>query len=381
MPVRNILRAPRRTILTAVGLGAAICAMVGVLGAMDSYNATIGAGVQEVQAGVPDRIQVDLAGFVPVSEGTVPAVATMPGVEAATPALRVGGRLLGASGTPQFDVSLELLDLTNPVWHPTIEGAVPAGDLPGIVLAAKAADDLGLVPGDVVTVRHPVVEPGRTVFASVEEPMRVIGVHPYPIRSFAYLDDADAERFGLAGAANAVLVDPAPGADIQALKRSLFEVPGVASVQAADAVATALRDLMAQFTDILSFLELFVLFLALLIAFNAAAISVDERARDHATMFAFGVRPRTVLRGITLEGMLVGLLGTLVGVGFGALAVRWVVSGSATDMPDLGMITTIAPATIALAFVLGVLAVGIAPLFTYRRLRRMDVPSTLRVME
>jgi putative ABC transport system permease protein len=50
-------------------------------------------------------------------------------------------------------------------------------------------------------------------------------------------------------------------------------------------------------------------------------------------------------------------------------------------MPDLGLIVSVAPATIATAFVLGVLAVGLAPLFTYRRLRRMDVPSTLRVME
>ena len=50
-------------------------------------------------------------------------------------------------------------------------------------------------------------------------------------------------------------------------------------------------------------------------------------------------------------------------------------------MPDLGLIVTVAPATIVTAFLLGVLAVGLAPLFTYRRLRRMDVPSTLRVME
>jgi putative ABC transport system permease protein len=50
-------------------------------------------------------------------------------------------------------------------------------------------------------------------------------------------------------------------------------------------------------------------------------------------------------------------------------------------MPDLGMIVSIAPSTTATAIALGVFAVGIAPLFTFRRLRRMDVPSTLRVME
>ena len=381
LPLRNVLRAPRRTILTAIGLGAAISAMVGVVGGIDSFNATIDAGVQEVRAGASDRLQVELAGIVPVSGRTVSTIAATPGVRDATASLRMGGQLLGTEGASTIDVFLEALDLDNDVWHPTIRHAMPAGDLPGIVIAQEAADDLGLTPGDVVTVRHPVVEEGTTTFGSTQESMRIIGVHPYPIRSFAYLDRAEADRFGLAGAANVVMVAPEPGTDLGTLKRALFEVPGVASAQEADAAATALQDLMAQFTDILRFLELFVLLLALLIAFNAASISMEERARDHATMFAFGVRPPTVLRGLTLEALLVGLLGTLVGIGFGVLAVRWIVSGAAADMPDLGMIVSIAPTTIATAFVLGMLAVAIAPMFTYRRLRRMDVPSTLRVME
>jgi putative ABC transport system permease protein len=41
----------------------------------------------------------------------------------------------------------------------------------------------------------------------------------------------------------------------------------------------------------------------------------------------------------------------------------------------------ISGATVLTAFVLGVLAVGLAPLLTVRRLRRMDIPGTLRVVE
>jgi putative ABC transport system permease protein len=381
MPFRNVLRAPRRTLLTAVGIGAAITAMVGVIGAVDSFNATIDRGAVELRAGAADRIQVELTEPVPASEGVIPAIEALPGVEAVAPSLRVGGTLIAGAEGPQIDVLLEVLDLRNAVWHPTITEAVDPGDLPGIVLAEKAAADLGLVPGDVVTVRHPVREPGQTAFGSIDEAMRVIGLHPYPIRSFAYLDTAAASRFGLSGVANTVNVAPAPGADVESLKRSLFELPGVASAQPADATVTLLQDVMATFTDIFRFAELFVLLLALLIAFNAAAINVDERAREHATMFAFGVEPRSVLRGITVEGLVVGMIGTLLGIGFGVLAVRWLASSTATDMPDLGLIVSVAPATIGTAFLLGVLAVGLAPLFTYRLLRRMDVPSTLRVME
>ena len=380
MPFRNVLRAPRRTLLTAVGIGVSITAMVGVIGALDSYYATIDRGAAEIRAGATDRLQVDLAEAVPASDGVVSALAGIPGVRAAEPTLRVGGTLI-ADDVPRIDVQLEMLDLENAVWHPTISGAVDAGDLPGIVLAEKAALDLGLQPGDVVTVRHPIRKPGESAFGSVDEPMRVIGVHPYPIRVFAYLDASTAERFGLAGAANTVQLALAPGADADAVKRAVFEQPGVASAQPADATVTLLEDVMASFTDIFRFVELFVLVLALLIAFNAAAINVDERAREHATMFAFGVRPRSVLRGITVEGVIVGLLGTLFGIGLGLLAVRWIIGGAATDMPDLGMVVTVSLGTIATALLLGIVAVGLAPLFTFRRLRKMDIPSTLRVME
>jgi len=380
MPFRNVLRAPRRTALTAIGIGVSITAMVGVIGALDSYNATIDRGAVEARAGGGDRLQVDLAGVMPVAKGVVPALARIPGVEATAPSLRMGGTLIADRGA-RIDVQLEMLDLQNRVWHPTISSAAGPGDLPGIVLAEKAAADLGVRSGDVITVRHPVRLPGETAFGSVDEPMRVIGLHPYPIRIFAYLDSSVAVRFGLAGTANVVQVALAPGADADAVKRAVFELPGVASAQPADATVTLLKDLMARFTDIFQFVELFVLVLALLIAFNAAAINVDERAREHATMFAFGVRPRSVLRGITVEGLVVGLLGTLFGVGLGLLAARWIIGGAATDMPDLGLIVTVSPGTIATAFLLGVIAVGLAPLFTFRRLRRMDVPSTLRMME
>ena len=280
--------------LTAMGIGVSVMALVGVLGALDSYFATIDRGAVEsnghdaAHAGRPGR-------------GRCPHRMASPQRSRRFPACRLWRRRcdLGARSFDQqqtrIDVQLELLDLQNEVWNPTITDAVDPGGLPGIVLAEKAASDLGLVPGDVVTVRHPVRLSGETAFGSVDEPMRVIGLHPYPIRAFAYLDDTTAARFRLAGMANTVQLGLAPGADPGAVERAVFELPGMASAQPADATVSILEDLMASFTGIFRIVELFVLGLALLIAFNAAAISVDERSREHATMFAFGVTPPSVL--------------------------------------------------------------------------------------
>ena len=49
--------------------------------------------------------------------------------------------------------------------------------------------------------------------------------------------------------------------------------------------------------------------------------------------------------------------------------------------PDLGVQVVLSPAGLALVLALGVLVVAAAPLLTLRRLRGMDIPSTLRVME
>jgi putative ABC transport system permease protein len=53
----------------------------------------------------------------------------------------------------------------------------------------------------------------------------------------------------------------------------------------------------------------------------------------------------------------------------------------ADTIPELGIVPEVAAGTLATAVVLGVVAVALAPLLTVRKLRRMDIPSTLRVVE
>jgi putative ABC transport system permease protein len=129
-------------------------------------------------------------------------------------------------------------------------------------------------------------------------------------------------------------------------------------------------------------LEVFILVLALLIAYNATSINADERARERATLFAFGMPPRRILGLETAEGLLIGLLGTAVGVGVGLLLNRSIIASMwESTMPDMGMDVVVSTVTMLTAVALGVIAVGVAPLLTARRLRRMDIPGTLRVVE
>jgi hypothetical protein len=51
-------------------------------------------------------------------------------------------------------------------------------------------------------------------------------------------------------------------------------------------------------------------------------------------------------------------------------------------MPEIGLDILLSPVSVAIAVAIGIVAVGLAPLLTApRRLARMDVPFTLRVMK
>jgi putative ABC transport system permease protein len=143
-----------------------------------------------------------------------------------------------------------------------------------------------------------------------------------------------------------------------------------------------MEDLMAQFVGIFQLFQGIVLLLAVLIAFSAAAIAVDERRREHATMFSYGVRPRKIVRMLLVESATVGVVATIIGISGGLLLLQYFMAASADTMPDIALPVIVTPGTILWAVFVGVVAVGLAPLLTApRKLRKMDIPSTLRVME
>jgi putative ABC transport system permease protein len=378
MPLRNVLRAPRRTILTALGIGASIVVLVAVLGALDSFDLILNRISADISTGAPNRINVALTDFQPENSELMQTIEGAPSIGEAE-ALLVGAARI-SNGTKELDISLQVQDMASPIWHPTVKSTAPEDGLPGIVLSEKAAGDLGIKPGDSFMLTHP-VRTGGSTFALQQTQVRLIGLHQNPIRPLAFTDASNAGLFGLVGFTNALQITPAPGYSVSDLKQALFNLPGVASVQDPAAVVQQARDQIGQFTSIFQVIAGFVFLLALLIAFSAASISADEHRRENATMEAYGVRVRTLLRVAVIESGVVGVVGTLVGVGLGVLALQWLMARSAGTIPDLQLQVTLTAATIVITLAIGIAATAIAPLFNARKLRRMDVPSTLRVME
>jgi putative ABC transport system permease protein len=182
--------------------------------------------------------------------------------------------------------------------------------------------------------------------------------------------------------ANTATLVPGEGVSPDELKRDLFVLEGVTSIQEVGATARAIRDFLDEFVIVLRVVEGAMLAIAFLIAYNASSINMDERSREHATMFAFGVPILTVLRMAVVESFVVGLAATAAGIAGGWVLLRILLTTRVEDtLPDIYIKATISPTTLAIALVLGVFVVAFAPLLQWRRLAAMDVPSTLKVME
>lgn len=380
MPWRNTSRTPRRTLLAVVGLAAVIGAMTALVGLMDSFNRTIELSRAELTGDAPGRLNVALTGFLPEHSAAVRKLSSVPGVREVETRLDLPSALVAGSGSP-VDVVLTTIDRRAGVWKPTITaGRLPAG-ANEIVIAPKAAKDLGVKPGDRVQLRVAgFTEGGKTELKSLK--LKIAGLTSDPFRVFAYADRSLAADAGMLGMTNALSVMPAAGANSARVQRSLASSPVVATTRPVTADADALADTMEQFKGIIQVAAAAAFVLAVLMAFNLAGIALEERRREYATMFAFGLPVRRGLRIASTENLIIGLLGTALGVAVGLLTIGWIVGSLTADTwPEIGIERHLSASSAVVAVFVGVIAVAVTPYLLSRRLLRMDIPSTLRVME
>jgi putative ABC transport system permease protein len=379
MPVRDTFRTPRRTAMTVVGLAAVVAVVVMFFGMIDSFVGMIDRTQSEALRGQPSRMGVELDGFYPTAGPEVRAIVDSAAVGSSEPILRLPGTLVAEGET--VETFVELLDPESDLWTPSVSDGSFTRGTAGLLIAEKAAHDLHVGVGDEVTLRHP-RRTGPTSFETVETRLEVVGLHPNPFRFLTYLDASQSRLMGLQGVANAVSVTPAPGSTQDDVTRALFGTPGVALVEAVTASTDALETYLDEFTVILQVAAFVVMVLALLIAFNSTSINADERRREHATMFAFGLPVRTVVLMAVAESVIKGVLATVLGLGLGLALIGWVFYAFLPEvLPEVGGTISFSVSTYAAAVLVGVVATALAPLLTVRRLRRMDVPSALRVVE
>src|SRR5690606_12042116 len=183
-------------------------------------------------------------------------------------------------------------------------------------------------------------------------------IHASPMGFLAYMDRNQTALMGLDGTTNLLYVEPAPGFTQDDVQYALFHLPGIASVRPIGVFTEAFDQALGLLTGFMAIVSVAVLGMAFLIAFNSTSINVDERAREIATLFAFGLPIRMVLRMTIIENLVTGVLGTLLGIGLGWGVLSWLVINEIDAViPNVSFDITLAPLTLALALILGVVVV------------------------
>ncbi len=386
MPFRNLMRAPRRTFLTLLTFTMSLAIMFAMLGLGSTFTATLDDGNEELLGGEPDRFTVQLDSFYPVNSPQVQDVLTHPTVQLGEPAMVLGADVTAAASDDtadpiRLDLAVRFVDFGSTVWTPTATEGSLSPRSPGIVLADKAARDLGVGVGDDVTVTHPALVDGAFTYST--RTVGVAAIHPHPLRLNAYMDLSQASTWGFGGLANIVTGVPADGSSLNDVKRALFgSGTGVTLVQGLSETFQSLEDSLEQSSSVFVITRIFVIFLVMLIAFNTANINVDERSRDHATMFAYGIPVRRVIANLSVEGLLLGVVAVVLGGLFGYALLLWMALFlMPTAVPDVGMIVSVRWWEMAASFVVALAAIALAPMFPGRKLKKMFIPGQLRVME
>ena len=386
MPFRNLLRTPRRTFMTLLTFSIGLATLFTIVGFSSSFAATFERGNEELLGNDPERFMIRFDSLYRVDSPQVQGALTDPTVHLGESALVLGAsvadELDADRGEPtRLDLVVRFVDFGSAVWTPTAsQGSLSAG-VPGIVLADKAAQDLGVKLGDEVMLTHPALIDGAFTYNTSTLP--VAAIHPHPLRLNAYMDLSQASTWGLGGLTNIVTGVPADGSSLNDVKRSLFGGgEGVARVQGLDESFQSVEDSLDQVSGFFIVFRGFVVLLLLLIAFNTASINADERARDHATMFAYGVPVRRVIANLSMEGLLLCAAAAVLGVLFGFALLLWMVLYlMPTAIPEIGPLVSVNPIEMALYFGVALIAVALAPVFSARKMNKMSIPGTLRVME
>ena len=260
-----------------------------------------------------------------------------------------------------------------------------AGDRYAALIGHGVARALKLKPGDPVTL---LVNAAGGAANTLE--LEVVGI----FQTFSKDYDARALRIPLAAAQELLATAGAHTAVI-----SLGKTPDTEQVAASlrSSLAGAglemktwveINDFYAQtvalYQQQFGFLVVIVLIMLLLGVSNTINLTVFERVGEFGTMLAMGNRSRHVRLLVIAEGFLLGLIGSALGVVTGiALAVA--ISAVGIPMPpppnaDLGYTSHIllVPGTIALSFLIGLVAAVLASLLPARQVSRMDVAEALR---
>ena len=244
----------------------------------------------------------------------------------------------------------------------------------GLVLSKHLAEDLGVNPGDSVTLK-PLM--GRI---TKEQQVTVSKVVRQYLGTSAYMNlDALSRLLDEPFAMNAALLRVDPDKE-HALNVSLKDVVGVSAVEIKEDSYAAMLDTLASSMEIMSVtLCIFAGVIACAVIYNVTAVALAERQRELASLRVLGFTTAEVGRIVYHENFLLAALGILLGIPFG-MSICWLlVELYDTELYRLPL--HFEPRSFLVATILIIIFVVLANLAVRHKIARLDMVEVLKARE
>lgn len=405
---RNVLRHGRRTFITAIVLAVGIGIFImfdSMLAGMDRITVDTGTEYENASVSIRTKEYQQHADSQPVEYALTDASAIM----AALPGLLPQGSTFTPRARFHAQISNYIDDTpglaiaVNPDTDPSVfktSSSLISGQwvcAGKAVLGSDIARDLKVKVGDWIAISA--ILPDGTINAIEREVGGVADLPLFNLSSQAvYLSMTDAEALlgsPLAPTEIDIRIPPAARLDqliaqAQAAAASIESAfSGVEALSIGESMKDylAMRTMKSKFSSILIFI---VLLIAAVGIFNTLLMSMYSRIREIGVLAAYGLEPRQIKQLFSLEGLMIGTIGSMGGLALGALFVWWLSTkgisfGWLTGNLDLGNLPKNlfirgewnAPA-FAGAFVFGVLVSWLASLMPARKAASIEVTDALR---
>lgn len=191
---------------------------------------------------------------------------------------------------------------------------------PKVVIGEKMAASLGVAPGDYLTLMTTTVEGSLNAFDVTVQGVMTTGV-PERDRYALYVNISTAQELMQTNKVSTLSIYLRNTSDTKAYMHKLqTQYPELAWQTWLD-TASYYRAVKGLYNRIFGLLGLIILVMVFFSISNTVSMSVIERTREIGTLRAIGAYPREINRGLALEGLVIGLVGSFIG-----LLLGWVFS-------------------------------------------------------
>ncbi|MEM8925240.1 MAG: FtsX-like permease family protein [Actinomycetota bacterium] len=335
LSLRSIRSNLGRLILTTVAIVAGVSFVSGAFILTDSLEGTFDDIFQNAASGtdaqvavaeldfgddtrtIPDSLVSEVAALPEVGEASG-TVAVDPG-EAFRPfiVLNAAGEPVEPVGPPIITFSWDGEDQEGAIA--LASGSAPVG-IDQVAIDSTYATAAGVTAGDTVTLVTP----------NGEQQFTLSGTFDIPITAGAYFvvfDFPSAQTlYGKEGQVDTIALSRAPGVSVEEMVAAVNNViPPEATVQSQQEIIDESSAEFEQIINIFRYLLLafagIAVFVSLFIIYNTFQILISQRLQQIGMLRALGATKGQIRSGIVVESLIVGLAGSIVGIGFG-----WVVA-------------------------------------------------------